>query len=57
MEGDTMPSIGKLYNMSGPELEVLKDYIDDMLGKGFIRASSSPVGAPILFVKKKDSFL
>ena len=41
-EADAMPNIGKLYNMSGPELKALKDYIDDMLGKGFIRASSSP---------------
>ena len=57
MEADAMPNIGKLYNMSGPELKALKDYIDDMLGKGFIRASSSPAGAPVLFVKKKDGSL
>ena len=57
MEADAMPNIGKLYNMSGPELKVLKDYIDDMLGKGFICASSSPAGAPVLFVKKKDGSL
>ena len=25
-----------------------------MLGKGFIRPSASPWGAPVLFVKKKD---
>ena len=56
-EADAMPNIGKLYNMSGPELKALKDYIDDMLGKGFIRASSSPAGAPVLFVKKKDGSL
>ena len=30
-EADAMPNIGKLYNMSGPELKALKDYIDDML--------------------------
>ena len=28
-----------------------------MLDKGFIRPSTSPWGAPVLFVKKKDSTL
>ena len=28
-----------------------------MLGKGFIRSSSSPAGAPVLFVKKADGSL
>ncbi|GAW09443.1 retrotransposon nucleocapsid protein [Lentinula edodes] len=44
----------KLYNMSEKELKSLKEYIDEMLGKGFIRSSSSPAGAPVLFAKKKD---
>ena len=44
----------KLYNMSEVELKTLKDYLDDMLDKGFIRLSKSPVGAPVLFAKKKD---
>src|SRR6201996_8296906 len=56
-EGDSDPPFGKLYNMSETELKALKDYIDDMLGKGFIRASNSPAGAPVLFVKKKDRSL
>jgi hypothetical protein len=51
------PPFGKIYNMSATELEALKNYIDEMLGKGFIRSSSSPSGAPVLFVKKKNGSL
>ena len=51
------PTFGPLYNLSSSELEVLKEYIHDNLKKGFIRASTSPAGAPILFVKKKDGSL
>ena len=31
----------------------LKDQLQDLLDKGFIRPSTSPWGAPVLFVKKK----
>src|SRR6202045_3536294 len=48
------PPHGKLYNMSEVELKMLKDYLDNMLDKGFIQLSKSPVGAPVLFAKKKD---
>ena len=51
------PPFGKIYNMSTNELEALKNYIDEMLGKGFIRSSNSPAGAPVLFVKKKNGTL
>src|ERR1700719_405650 len=43
--------------MSEVELKMLKDYLDNMLEKGFIRPSKSPAGAPVLFVKKKDGGL
>jgi hypothetical protein len=43
--------------MSETELKALKEYIDEMLGKGFIRASKSPIGAPVLFARKKDGTL
>ncbi|KAF6783741.1 reverse transcriptase domain protein [Colletotrichum sojae] len=43
---------GPLYNMSREELLVLKKTLEDLLDKGFIKASSSPAGAPVLFVKK-----
>ena len=48
---------GPLYNFSNMELKVLRTYLDDNLIKGFIRESSLPAGAPILFVKKKDGSL
>jgi len=38
-------------------LEACKKWIEENLDKGFIRASSSLAGAPILFVKKGDRSL
>jgi hypothetical protein len=43
---------GPLYGMSQDELKVLRKYLEDHLSKGFIRASSSPVASPVIFVKK-----
>ena len=43
--------------MAPAELQVLKVQIQELLGKGFIRPSTSPWGAPVLFVKKKDKTL
>ncbi|CAA7021052.1 unnamed protein product [Microthlaspi erraticum] len=40
--------------MALAELAKLKAQLVDLLDKGFVRASSSPWGAPVLFVKKKD---
>ena len=51
------PPFGPLYGMSREELSELKSYIKENLEKGFIRASSSPAGAPVLFVKKPDGTL
>ena len=39
------------------ELHELKVQIQELLGKGFIRPSTSPWGAPVLFAKKKDKTL
>ncbi|GJR23443.1 putative reverse transcriptase domain-containing protein [Tanacetum coccineum] len=36
------------------EMEELSVQLQELLEKGFIRPSSSPWGAPVLFVKKKD---
>ena len=49
--GTQLPS-GPLYGMSRDELEVLKKYLTENLNKGFIQVSSSPVTAPVLFVRK-----
>jgi hypothetical protein len=38
-------------------LQALKEYIESSLAKGWIRSSTSPAGAPIHFVKKKDGGL
>ena len=40
--------------MAPAGLRVLKAQLQEFLGKGFIRPSASPWGAPVLFVKKKD---
>jgi hypothetical protein len=40
--------------MATPELAELKEHITELLEKGFIRPSSSPWGAPVIFVLKKD---
>jgi hypothetical protein len=51
------PVFGSIYNMSETEIKLLKDYIDNMVAKGFIRLSKSPFGSPVLFVKKPDGSL
>ena len=35
----------------------MKEQLQDLLDKGFVRPSTSPWGAPVLFVKKKDGSL
>jgi hypothetical protein len=42
------------FRMTTPELAELKEHIKELLEKGFIRPSSSPWGAPMIFVPKKD---
>jgi hypothetical protein len=42
------------YMMATPELAELKEHIKELLEKGLIYPSSSPRGAPIIFVLKKD---
>ena len=40
--------------MAASELAELKKQLEELQRIGFIRPSSSPWGAPVLFVKKKD---
>ncbi|KAK8916356.1 hypothetical protein KSP39_PZI022892 [Platanthera zijinensis] len=42
------------YRMAPKELAELKSQLQELLDKDFIRPSTSPWGAPVLFVKKKD---
>ncbi|XP_070017574.1 uncharacterized protein [Nicotiana sylvestris] len=51
---DTRPISIHPYRMASAELRELKVQLKDLLDKGFIRPSTSPWGAPVLFVWKKD---
>ncbi|GJT36854.1 putative reverse transcriptase domain-containing protein [Tanacetum coccineum] len=42
------------YRLAPSEMEELSTQLQELSDKGFIRPSSSPWGAPVLFVKKKD---
>ncbi|GJS30689.1 putative reverse transcriptase domain-containing protein [Tanacetum coccineum] len=42
------------YRLAPSEMKNLSVQLQELLEKGFIRPSSSPWGAPVLFVKKKD---
>ncbi|GKC60976.1 putative reverse transcriptase domain-containing protein [Tanacetum coccineum] len=44
------------YHLAPSELEELSGQLKKLQDKGFIRPSSSPCGAPVLFVKKKDGY-
>ncbi|XP_056157661.1 cholecystokinin receptor-like [Lampris incognitus] len=46
-----------LYRLSKPEQEAMERYIQDSLAAGIIQPSSSPLGAGLFFVPKKDSTL
>jgi hypothetical protein len=50
----TPPISKRPYRMPVNELVELKKQIAELQSKGFIRPSSSPWGAPVLFVEKKD---
>nr|GEV94050.1 hypothetical protein [Tanacetum cinerariifolium] len=45
------------YRLSPSKMQELPTQLQELLDKGFIRLSSSPWGAPVLFVKKKDGSL
>ena len=45
------------YRMAPVELQGLRVYLQELLDKGFIRPSTSPWGASVLFAKKKDKTL
>ncbi|WVZ69549.1 hypothetical protein U9M48_018320 [Paspalum notatum var. saurae] len=49
----TAPIAKRQYKVAPKEQELIKENIDELLGKGFIRPSSSPWAFPVLFVDKK----
>ena len=58
---DIVPGIDPIsmppYRMAPAELKELNEQLKELLDQGFIRPSTSPWGAPVLFVKKKDGSL
>lgn len=57
LQGDKQPPFKPMYNMTQTELRALWEYIKENLPRGVIRNSTSPAGAPIIFVKKSDGTL
>lgn len=45
------------YKMALAKLKELKEQLQELVDKEFIRPSTSPWGAPVLFIKKKDGSL
>ena len=58
---ETMPGTQPIskapYRMATTEMKELKAQLQALLNKGFIRPSTSPWGAPVLFVIKNDGTL
>ena len=55
-QGQTAP-FKPLYPLDKEKLKALNEYLRKNIDRGWIRASSSSAGAPILFVRKKDGGL
>ncbi|GJR57042.1 putative reverse transcriptase domain-containing protein [Tanacetum coccineum] len=55
---DLVPGVAPVarapYRLPPSEMKELSEQLQELSDKGFIRPSSSPWGAPVLFVKKKD---
>ncbi|GBG73442.1 hypothetical protein CBR_g16158 [Chara braunii] len=45
------------YRLSVPEAQELKRQLEELLGQGFIKPSTSPWSAPVVFDRKKDDTL
>ena len=51
------PPPRKSYRLSRPEMQEVDKQVKALLAKGYIRPSSSPYGAPVIFVLKADGTL
>ncbi|XP_061663715.1 uncharacterized protein LOC133493831 isoform X2 [Syngnathoides biaculeatus] len=49
----TSPPRGKLFSLTGPEHQAIRDYIEDSLAAALIRPSSSPAGAGFFFCQEE----
>ncbi|GJP51672.1 hypothetical protein CLOM_g10821 [Closterium sp. NIES-68] len=54
LEPGAQPTVQRQFRLSQPYLEELQQQLDYLLTKGFIRPSTSPYAAPILFTPEKD---
>ncbi|GJY62860.1 putative reverse transcriptase domain-containing protein [Tanacetum coccineum] len=53
-KGCVAPVARAPYRLAPSKMKELAEQLQELSDKGFIRPSSSPWGAPVLFVKKKD---
>ena len=54
LESNATPPFKGIYRMSQVELQTLQKQLKELIDHGFIVPSTSPFGAPVLFVQKKD---
>jgi len=57
LEPGAKPPFRPMYRLSRLDLKEVEATVADLLAKGLIQPSTSPFGAPILFVKKKSGEL
>ena len=51
------PSFSKIYPLNRLQLKTLREYLNEMLRKGYIQCLISLVGYPVMFVLKKNGKL
>jgi hypothetical protein len=54
LQPGTVPIYKQSYSMAQNEMAELKTQLQELLDKGYIRPSCSPLGCPAIFVLKKD---
>lgn len=57
LEPGAAASFGPVYKLTADDADELKKQLEQLEGKGYIRPSKSPFGAPVLLVKKQDGSL
>ena len=57
LEDSKQPRYWPIYSLGLMELKLLKTYIETNLPNGFIQLLTSPAGAPILFIGKRNGSL
>ena len=57
LEGTSPPPISVMYSLSPSKLETLQEFIDENLRNRFIQTTSSPHGAPVLFIRINNGSL